>query len=97
MPGFVTAVQPSVIVPVGLTHLYYICLMYGFATGASIYCLLHFIFPAVASKQFVADATSPRELMKGYQDRWNGQTVASARDTDKNRVVVSREVDASYF
>lgn len=97
MPGFVAAVQPSVTVPIGLTHLYYICFLSGFAISASIYCLLHLIFPAVGSKQFVADVASLRELMKEYQDRWDGQTIESASDTDKNGVVLSREVDAPYF
>jgi NCS1 family nucleobase:cation symporter-1 len=97
MPGFVAAVQPSVTVPMGLTHLYYICFLSGFAISASVFSLLHFIFPAVTSQRFVADGTSPRELMKEYQERWDAEIVESATDTEKNAVVESREVDASDF
>ena len=46
MPGFMAAIQPSATVSIGLTHLYYICFLAGFAISASIYYIPHFIFLA---------------------------------------------------
>ena len=78
MPGFIVAVQLSVTVPVGLTHLHYICFLAGFAISAIIYCALHFVFPAHASKQFVAEDLSARELMREY-----GESSEFVSDVDK--------------
>lgn len=72
MPGFVASVQPSVTVPIGLTHLYYICFLAGFAISAGLYCALHFVFPDRASQAFVRNAPEARVLMREYQDRWDG-------------------------
>jgi NCS1 family nucleobase:cation symporter-1 len=94
MPGFVSAVQPSVKVPIVLTHLYYICFLSGFVISAAVYCLLHFLFPAVALKDFVAESGSPKHIMKEYRDRWNGGIV-EASVMDKTGMAKSRELDLS--
>lgn len=70
MPGFVASVQTDVSIPIGLTHLYYICFLVGFAISASVYCLLHFVFPARMSEEFVKDGASAAFLMQEYRDRW---------------------------
>lgn len=72
MPGFVAAVQTSITVPIGLTHLYYICFLSGFAISAGVYCFLHFVFPAKMSQGFVKDGSSPAYLQRDYQERWDG-------------------------
>jgi NCS1 family nucleobase:cation symporter-1 len=95
MPGFVAAVQPSITVPIGLTHLYYICFLAGFAISASIYCSLHFIFPARELKQFVENSPSAKELMVEYQERWDGESSEFVSDVDKNAQVLDREVNFS--
>jgi NCS1 family nucleobase:cation symporter-1 len=72
MPGFIAAVQPSITVPIGLTHLYYICFLSGFAISASVYCTLHFVFPTRAVKDFVVKSAPAEVLMREYQERWDG-------------------------
>ncbi|KAE8441774.1 hypothetical protein EG329_004332 [Mollisiaceae sp. DMI_Dod_QoI] len=93
MPGFVASVQPSVTVPIGLTHLYYICFLAGFAISASIYCLLHIVFPAQGLNHFVTSSPSARALMAEYQERWDGETLEAASDIGKDAHVVDREIN----
>ncbi|CZR69975.1 related to uracil permease [Phialocephala subalpina] len=95
MPGFVASVQPSVTVPIGLTHLYYICFLAGFSISASVYCGLHFIFPAEGLNRFVASSPPARALMAEYQDRWDGETSEVVSDFGKDTRVVDREVNFS--
>jgi NCS1 family nucleobase:cation symporter-1 len=75
MPGFVASVQPSVTVPIGIIHLYYICFLVGFVISASLYCFLHFIFPAKSLQEFVKNGSTPASLMSQYQDRWDGDGI----------------------
>jgi NCS1 family nucleobase:cation symporter-1 len=93
MPGFVASVQPSVTVPIGLTHLYYICFLAGFAMSSSIYCLLHFVFPAHALNEFVSSSPPSKSLMVEYQERWDGESSEIVSDVDKDARVVDRELD----
>ncbi len=93
MPGFVAAVDSSITVPIGLTHLYYICFLVGFAISASVFCLLHLIFPAKDVVHFVASNPSAKFLMAEYQDRWDGESSEVSEDASKNAHVVDREVD----
>lgn len=93
MPGFVSSVQPSITVPIGLTHLYYICFLAGFAISSSIYCLLHFAFPAHELNEFVRSSPSSRSLMVEYQERWDGESSEVMSDVDKDARVVDREVN----
>ncbi|KUJ07643.1 NCS1 nucleoside transporter family protein [Mollisia scopiformis] len=92
MPGFVASVQLLVSVPIGLTHLYYICFLIGFAISSGVYCLLHFIFPAKGLNDFVASSPSPRSLMAEYQERWDGE-ISGVSDIDKDARVVDREIN----
>ncbi|KAH8652640.1 NCS1 nucleoside transporter family protein [Tricladium varicosporioides] len=80
MPGFIASVQTDITVPIGLTHLYYICFLVGFAIAAAVYCTLHFIFPAHAQKEFVNTRGPPSQLMREYQDKWDGESSDSVED-----------------
>lgn len=71
LPGFVAYVNSSIHVPLGLTHLYYICFLSGFVISATVYCTLHFLFPVPAVEHFVKNAPSPGLLMDEYRDRWD--------------------------
>lgn len=93
MPGFVASVDTSITVPTGLKHLYYICFLVGFAISASVFCLLHLVFPAKDVVHFVASNPSARFLMAEYQDRWDGESSDVAEDVSKNARVVDREVN----
>lgn len=92
MPGFVASVQPSVSVPIGLTHLYYICFLAGFAISFSIYCMLHFLFPAHGLNEFVSSSPSARALMVEYQEKWDSESSEAVSDVDKDTRVINREV-----
>lgn len=93
MPGFVAAVQPSVIVPIGLTHQYYMCFLAGFAISSAVFCLLHAVFPAHEVREFVARSPPPRFVMADCQDRWDGETSEDV-ESDVNKVgnVTNREL-----
>ncbi|KAF8851032.1 NCS1 nucleoside transporter family protein [Acephala macrosclerotiorum] len=93
MPGFVDSVQLLVKIPIGLTHLYYICFLTGFAISANVHCALHIIFPAEGLNHFVASSPPGRALMAEYQDRWDGETSEAVSDFDKDARVVDREVN----
>lgn len=93
MPGFIASVQPSITVPIGLTHLYYLCFLVGFLISSSVYCALHFIFPAHGLNHFVASSPSPGSLMAEYQDRWDGDSSEAVSDLDKDARVADREIN----
>lgn len=75
MPGFIASVQRSLSVPLGFTHLYYICFLSGFFISAVVYTVLHYIFPAKAVQQWVKSSASPAVLMREYRDQWDGEVV----------------------
>ncbi|RJE17958.1 hypothetical protein PHISCL_09704 [Aspergillus sclerotialis] len=71
LPGFVSQVNPSIKVPIGLTHLYYICFLTGLAISAAVYVTLHYLFPVRSVRQFVESAPPARVLMREYRERWD--------------------------
>lgn len=71
LPGFVGYVNPTVKVPLGLTHLYYICFLVGLSISATVYCALHYIFPVKAIRDFVECAPPAETLMLEYRERWD--------------------------
>ena len=95
MPGFIASVNQSVTVPIGLIHMYYICFLVGFSITASVFCLLHFVFPAKQVVNFVASSLSAKILIADYQDRWDGENGDVAEDAKNNSHVMDREVNFS--
>ena len=68
LPGFVATVNASVTVPMGLLHLYDICFLVGFAICSSLYCFLHYVFPARKVQDFVTNAPAARVLMRIHRE-----------------------------
>ncbi|KAI9730557.1 MAG: hypothetical protein M1834_005798 [Cirrosporium novae-zelandiae] len=68
LPGFVASVNTNIHVPIGLTHLYDICFLSGFAISAAVYWALHMVIPASRVDEFVRTAPSPKELQLKYQE-----------------------------
>ena len=73
LPGFVSSIDLTLSFPIGLTYLYYICFLVGFAISASVYIVLHKLFPAHATQAFVKDAPVPAVLMREYRDSWDAR------------------------
>jgi hypothetical protein len=71
MPGFISAVNPSIKVPIGATRLYYICFLNGFAISSVVLIALHRFFPSRSHREFVNDSWTAKETMAFYQDRWD--------------------------
>jgi NCS1 family nucleobase:cation symporter-1 len=93
MPGFVAAVQPTIIMPIELRHLYYICFLSGFAISSAVFCFLHFMFSAHEITGLVTRSPPPRVLMNEYQDRWDGEiSEGIENDVNKHGIVTDREV-----
>ncbi|PWY96125.1 allantoin permease [Aspergillus sclerotioniger CBS 115572] len=69
LPGFVAYVNPSIHMPVGLTHLYYICFLSGAFISGMVYVILHYVFPDRRLQEFVASAPAARVLMEEYRER----------------------------
>lgn len=57
--------------PLGLTHLYYICFLTGLSISAAVYVALHYLFPVKRVKQFVDDAPPAGVLIREYRERWD--------------------------
>lgn len=70
LPGFVAAVNTSVKVPDGATEFYYLNYLYGFLASASVYSLLHFVFPDQKLDAFVRDSPSAKEVQQAYDESW---------------------------
>lgn len=71
MPGFISAVNPSITVPIGATSLYYICFLNGFAISSVVFVALHRIFPAPSHQAFVEGPSTAKETMQRYQTKWD--------------------------
>ncbi|KAL4810957.1 permease for cytosine/purines, uracil, thiamine, allantoin-domain-containing protein [Aspergillus unguis] len=71
LPGFIAAVNPSVIVPVGLTRLYNMSYIYGFLSSSLVYVILHRIFPAPSLDAFVNGAETAKEVMAASREKWD--------------------------
>ncbi|PTB65679.1 hypothetical protein BBK36DRAFT_1169381 [Trichoderma citrinoviride] len=69
-PGFIAAVNLSVVLPSGMTELFYLNYLYGFLSSAGVYVLLHWLFPARNVDRFIRTSPSPREVQQFYADRW---------------------------
>ncbi|EYE96758.1 nucleobase cation symporter-1 family protein [Aspergillus ruber CBS 135680] len=72
LPGFIASVNTSFTVPVGLTHLYYICFLTGFTISAAVYCILHYVFPVSEAQRFVDSAGPVKVLIRAYREEWDG-------------------------
>ncbi|KAH0489557.1 hypothetical protein TgHK011_009980 [Trichoderma gracile] len=70
LPGFLGAVNRSVLLPEGMTELFYLNYLYGFLSSAGVYVLLHWLFPAQNVDRFVRTSPSPGEVQQFYSDRW---------------------------
>ncbi|KAJ1566723.1 hypothetical protein HK405_008688 [Cladochytrium tenue] len=70
LPGFIGAVNTSVVMPDGATELYYISYLYGFFASGLTFVLLHRLFPVRNLDSFVSSKETPEELMRFYADKW---------------------------
>lgn len=62
--------------PIGATRLYYICFLNGTAIAAVVFVGLHYVFPAKAQKEWVAeqklaDGGKWRENRLHFRDKWD--------------------------
>ncbi|KAK7936046.1 hypothetical protein PG985_001541 [Apiospora marii] len=71
LPGFISAVNPHVVVPTGATNLYDLSFVYGFVASGFVYFLLHTIFPARALDAFVKNDMTARQAMSHYREKWD--------------------------
>jgi NCS1 family nucleobase:cation symporter-1 len=60
-------------VPIGLTHLFYICFLSGITISATVFIALHYFFPASSVREFVQSAPPPAVLMTEYREQWDTQ------------------------
>jgi hypothetical protein len=56
-------------------HLYYICFLTGLAISASVYCGLHFLFPASAVNNFIRTSAPPSVLMAESREKWDNSNI----------------------
>jgi NCS1 family nucleobase:cation symporter-1 len=82
LPGFIAAVNTSVIVPEGATELYYLNYLYGFLSSGLVYIVLHMVFPDASLNAFVKDSTSPQEAMVYYRRKWEYSDNSSHFDAE---------------
>ena len=68
MPGFIAAVNLSVHVPVGFTHLYSICFLSGFAISSTVFVALHHFLPARNMQDWVHSGQTSREVIDYYRE-----------------------------
>lgn len=71
LPGFIAYVNPSITVPIGLTHLYYICFLTGMSISAAVYVALHYAVPDRRLQAFVNSAPPARQLMDEYRELYD--------------------------
>ncbi|KAK8113350.1 NCS1 nucleoside transporter family protein [Apiospora sp. TS-2023a] len=71
LPGFISAVNPEIIVSVGATNLYDLSFIYGFVASGFVYFLLHLVFPAPALDAFVKNSMTARQTMSHYRQKWD--------------------------
>jgi len=94
LPGFIASVNSNVSVPIGLTHLYYICFLAGFAISASVYCFLHLVFPARRLQDFVVHAPPAKVLMEEYRSACDAADTRIGEVVEDEPLGVEIEVDA---
>ena len=88
MPGFVAAVNSSIKVPLGWTHLYYISFLVGTAISAVCFVALHHFFPVHEIRDYVRSAPSRREVQAEYRAKWDGEEVADVYHRPKEDEMV---------
>lgn len=71
MPGFISAVNPNVVVPRACTRIYYINFLTGFLIASVIFVLLHSLFPARSVQNFVRSSTTKDNTIVYYRDKWD--------------------------
>lgn len=71
MPGFVAAVNSSVVLPDSVQELYLTNYLYGFFSSGIIFAALHFVFPAREVDAFVKNELSAVEVQRYYSERWD--------------------------
>lgn len=86
MPGFVAYINADVHVPIGLTHLYYICFLSGIAISGAVYAALHYFFPDQRLKAFLDNAPPSRVLIADYTEFYDdmGESVNASGEDGKN-------------
>ena len=90
LPGFIAAVNLSVVLPSGMTELFYLNYLYGFLSSAGVYVLLHWLFPARNVDRFIRTSPSPREVQQFYADRGEvtlDQAVQTLSDDDGSGII----------
>lgn len=71
LPGFIAAVNTSVIVSDGVTEIYYLSYLYGFCASGLVFILLHRIFPAPGVDAFVKNGMSSAATRMLYREKWD--------------------------
>lgn len=71
LPGFIAYVNPDISVPIGLTHLYYICFLTGMSISAAVFVALHYLVPDKRLQAFVNSAPPARQLMAEYRELYD--------------------------
>lgn len=71
MPGFIAAVNTSITVPEGATELYYLNYLYGFCASATVFILLHLIFPSAPLDSFVKNSMTSHDAMYASREKWD--------------------------
>jgi NCS1 family nucleobase:cation symporter-1 len=99
LPGFIAALNPSIVASDGAVELYYMNYLYGFLSSACLYFLLHWTVPDKKLDTFLKSDLCALELQQLYDDRWQvtmGQTpenfdesVSRRNEKDSHSVKVS--------
>ena len=80
MPGFISAVNTSVVVPRGFTRIYYINFLTGFLIASIVFTILHWVFPAQGVRGFVESQVSKHDTMLYYRNEWDERSEVLARE-----------------
>ncbi|EED18301.1 allantoin permease, putative [Talaromyces stipitatus ATCC 10500] len=86
LPGFAAYVNPNVSVPIGLTHLYYICFLTGMSISAAVYIALHYAVPDKRLQAFVNSAPPARQLMAEYRELYDNPDEVSYVDVAQGKI-----------
>lgn len=89
MPGFISAVNPSVVVPRGCTRIYYINFLTGFLIASVLFVLLHRVFPARGVDSFVGSPVTRYNNILHFRNKWDHQ--AEVLIAQERRVIDEEE------
>lgn len=95
LPGFISAVNPSITVTDAAIELYYLNYLYGFAVSGGLYILLHWAFPDAKSSAFVAESPSAKELQELYGQRWDVTLAEVPSITDEVESHVRKQLETA--